>query len=103
MKTAFGLDLAGFSSGASALVELAETNSDELVATVREDSSWRAETEGAADLGDLRSRIHKEIAACMPLAVDVPLDLNPIVSLLPADDAAPNHCFDMAWQHTLRP
>jgi len=77
-RVSFGLDLAGFSKGATSLARIERVESAPIRATVLEGHCFAAAVESFDDASAVLGRERDILAACMehgPLFVDVPVDL----------------------------
>ncbi len=77
-RTAFGLDLGGYSGGGSALVRASRLADDEVEATVYRGHAFSKKLGKNEPLGRVVEAETELLAACMrraPLYVDVPIDL----------------------------
>lgn len=93
---AFGLDLAGYSTGRSALVELTFQR-QHAVATIIRNSPFSKKVVGNSLLSEIIAtevEALKNITSLGPIAVDVPIDLQQLKASKPAD---------FVWQLTKRP
>lgn len=82
IRRAFGLDLSGFSSGASALACVAET-AGSLSAAIIEGHPFAQKVDGTKpvqDRIDAETNLVREVMDIAPLAVDIPIDLQQLDS-----------------------
>ena len=104
MLVAHGLDLGGFSTGSSRLVKVSLESAARVVrAEVVDASPWARSLAGEDDVAVDRSDARARFGAELPLAVDVPLDLQDLPALFAAGGPEPHAEFQWVWQYTLRP
>ncbi len=96
-KTAFGLDLGGYSSGGSALVRATRRTTGEVEATIYSGHAFSKKPGKGKPFAPVVEKAVELLAACLrraPLYVDVPIDLQGLPS--PGGDVYP-------WQLVKRP
>ena len=97
MRTAFGLDLAGYSTGRSGFARADRDPGKEIRVTIYRDNIFCRKLMGCQPLADMVNQERAVVQACMakgPLVVDVPIDLQGL------PDVEPAH---FAWELTRRP
>lgn len=94
MKSAYGLDLAGYSTGKSGLARATFDGATELSVVLYRNHPFGEKLEGWEAVGSLVERERRLLTCLRPLYLDVPIDLQGLPN--PAD-------VRFAWQLTKRP
>lgn len=94
MKTAFGLDLAGYSGGRSTLAKATFAEQDGFRITIYRNHAFATKLEGHDAISEHAEQERHLIQTCRPLYIDVPIELQGLPALDPVH---------FVWQLTKRP
>ena len=94
MKSAYGLDLAGYSTGKSSLAKASFDESTGISVTVYRRHAFAEKLEGWQTVDPLAGRERQLLSSLRPMYIDVPIDLQDLLFLT---------AIRFAWQLTKRP